>query len=148
MRARLLGHVQLFVTSWTIACEAPLSMGFSRQEYRVGCHSLLQGIFWTQGLNPRSPTLQADSLPAEPPADHRVSVKPTLFCGYNWRTIVHNTETNGPSCVIKKNFYLLKFSHYKLLFCFCFFSFWSLKNTKANLARDPLDPSVIICHLR
>ena len=34
---------------------------------RVGWHSLLQGIFPTQGSNPRSPTLQADSLPSEPP---------------------------------------------------------------------------------
>ena len=33
----------------------------------VGCHSLLQGIFPTQGLNPGSPILQADSLLAEPP---------------------------------------------------------------------------------
>ena len=33
----------------------------------VGCHSLLQGIFPTQGLNPESLVLQADSLPFEPP---------------------------------------------------------------------------------
>ena len=33
----------------------------------VGCHSLLQGIFPTQGLNPGLPALQADSLPSEPP---------------------------------------------------------------------------------
>ena len=47
-------HVQLFVIPWTIACQAPLSMGFSRQEYSrwVGCHSLLQGIFLIQVLNP------------------------------------------------------------------------------------------------
>ena len=32
--------------------QAPLSMGFSRQEYGMGCHLLLQGIFLTQGLNP------------------------------------------------------------------------------------------------
>ena len=30
------GHVQLFVTPWTVACQAPLSMGFSRQEYWSG----------------------------------------------------------------------------------------------------------------
>ena len=34
-----------------IAHQAPLSMGFSRQEYGVGSHSLLQGIFPTQGSN-------------------------------------------------------------------------------------------------
>ena len=38
-------------TPWTVAHQAPLSMGFSRQEYGVGCHFLLQGIFPTQGLN-------------------------------------------------------------------------------------------------
>ena len=40
-----------FVTLWTVARQAPLSMGFSRQEYGVGCHFLLQGTFLTQGLN-------------------------------------------------------------------------------------------------
>ena len=43
------------VIPWTVAHQAPLSMGFSRQEYGVGCHSLLQGIFPTQGLNPGLP---------------------------------------------------------------------------------------------
>ena len=43
--------VRLCVTLWTVTCQAPLSMGFSRQDYWVGCHSLLQGIFLTQGLN-------------------------------------------------------------------------------------------------
>ena len=44
-------HVRLFVTLWTVACQAPLSMGFSRQNTGVGCCALLQGIFPTQGLN-------------------------------------------------------------------------------------------------
>ena len=43
--------VQLFSTPWTVARQAPLSMGFSRQEYWVGCHALLQGIFLTQESN-------------------------------------------------------------------------------------------------
>ena len=37
-----------FATPWTVALQAPLSLGFSRQEY---CHALLQGIFPTQGSN-------------------------------------------------------------------------------------------------
>ena len=45
----LLSHVQLFATPWTIASQAPLSMEFSRQNTRVGCHSLLQEIFLIQG---------------------------------------------------------------------------------------------------
>ena len=38
-------------TPCSVAHQAPLSMEFSRQEYWSGCHSLLQGIFSTQGLN-------------------------------------------------------------------------------------------------
>ena len=40
-----------FATPWIAACQAPLSMGFSRQEYWSGCQFLLQGIFPTQGSN-------------------------------------------------------------------------------------------------
>ena len=39
--AQSLSHVQLFATPWTVACQAPLSMGFSRQEYWVGRRALL-----------------------------------------------------------------------------------------------------------
>ena len=45
-------HVRLIVTPWTVALQAPLSVGFSSENIRVGCHSLLQGIFPTQGLSP------------------------------------------------------------------------------------------------
>ena len=48
--ACMLSHVRLFVTLWTVARQAPLSLGFSRQEY-WSSHFLLQGIFPTQKLN-------------------------------------------------------------------------------------------------
>ena len=41
-------RVQLFETLWTVARQAPPSMGFSRQDIGVGCHALLQGIFRNQ----------------------------------------------------------------------------------------------------
>ena len=44
--------VWLFVPLLTVAFQVPLSMGFSRQEYWVGYHTLLQGFFPTQGSNP------------------------------------------------------------------------------------------------
>ena len=47
-----LNHVELFATPWTIAHQAPLSMGSPGKNTRLGCHFLLQGIFLTQGLNP------------------------------------------------------------------------------------------------
>ena len=43
--------VQLFVIPWTVALQAPLSMGFPSKSTGAGCHSLLQGIFPTQGWN-------------------------------------------------------------------------------------------------
>ena len=51
---------------WTVALQAPLSMGFSSKNTGVGCHFLLQGIFLTQGLKLcllHPPHWQADSLP-------------------------------------------------------------------------------------
>ena len=47
MKWKLLSHVQLFATLWTVAHQAPLSMGFSKEEYWSGLHALLQGIFPT-----------------------------------------------------------------------------------------------------
>ena len=46
-----LSHVQLFETQWTIACQAPLSMEFSRHIYWSGLPCPPPGIFPTQGLN-------------------------------------------------------------------------------------------------
>ena len=47
----MLSLVQLYMTPWTIALRALLSLGFSRQEYWSRLHSLLQKIFLTQGSN-------------------------------------------------------------------------------------------------
>ena len=52
-----------FVTPWTAACQAPLSMGFLRQEYWGGLPFPPPGIFPTQELNPFLLLWQADSLP-------------------------------------------------------------------------------------
>ena len=55
VKVKSLSPVQLFVTPWTVAYQTPPSMGFSRQDTGVGCHSLLQEIFPIQGLNPGLP---------------------------------------------------------------------------------------------
>ena len=63
-------HVQLFETLWTVAGQAPLSMGFSRQEYWSGFPCPPPGDLPDRGiepLSPESPALQVDSLPTEPP---------------------------------------------------------------------------------
>ena len=57
-----LSRVQLFAIPWTVAHQAPLSMEFSRQEYWSGLPSPSPGDLLDPGNEPRSPTLQADSL--------------------------------------------------------------------------------------
>ena len=56
-----------FVTPWTVACQALLSMGFSRQEYWSVVPFPPPGDLHDPGIEPRSPALQVDSLPAKPP---------------------------------------------------------------------------------
>ena len=51
--------VRLFVTLWTIACQAPLSMGFSRQEYLSGLPCPPPGDLPSPGIEPTSPTSPA-----------------------------------------------------------------------------------------
>jgi len=53
-------------TPWTVACQAPLSMGFSMQEYWSGLPFLSLGDLLNAGIKSRSPALQADSLPRTP----------------------------------------------------------------------------------
>ena len=63
MHAQSLTHFQLFATPWTIARQAPLSMGFSGQEYWDGLPFLPPGDLPDPGMELTSPALQADSLP-------------------------------------------------------------------------------------
>ena len=57
------------VTPWTAACQASLSMQFSRQGYWSGLPFPSPGDLPDPGIKPRSPELQADSLPSEPPGE-------------------------------------------------------------------------------
>ena len=61
-----LSCVRLFVTPWTVAHQAPPSMGFSRQEYWSGLPFPSSGDLPDPGIEPRSPALQADALTSEP----------------------------------------------------------------------------------
>ena len=62
MKVKLLSCVQLFATPWTVACQALPSMGFSRQEYWIGLLFPSAGDVPDPGIEPGSPTLQADSI--------------------------------------------------------------------------------------
>ena len=68
-------HVQLFATPWTVAHQAPPSMGFSRQEYWSGLPFPSPGDLPDPGIEPRSLALQMDSLPAEQPGKPTKSIQ-------------------------------------------------------------------------
>ena len=62
-----LSRVRLFATQWTVAYQAPLSMGFSRQYYQSGLPFPSPGDLPHPGIEPGSPALKVDSLPSESP---------------------------------------------------------------------------------
>ena len=71
---KLLGRVRLFAVPWTVACQAPPSMAFSRQECSSGSLFPSPGDLPNLGIEPRSSALQTDSLPTELPG------KPGIQC--------------------------------------------------------------------
>ena len=62
-----LSRVRLFAIPWTVAYQAPPSMGFSRQECWSGLLFTSPGDLANPGIEPGSPALQADALLSEPP---------------------------------------------------------------------------------
>ena len=67
VKVKLLSRVRLFATPWTVAHQAPPSMGFSKQEYWSGLPLPSPGDLPDPGIEPRSPAFQADALTSEPP---------------------------------------------------------------------------------
>ena len=95
----------LFVIPWSMACQAPLSMRFSWQEYWSGLHFLLHGIFLTWGLNPCFLLWQADSVPLS----HLRF--PSLLSGYP-------PESSPDPQTRRKTFKILAFIAIEVFFCY------------------------------
>ena len=66
-KVKSLSCVQLFVIPWTVAYQAPPSMGFTRQEYWSGLPFPSPGDLPDPGIEPGSPAFQAHTLTSEPP---------------------------------------------------------------------------------
>ena len=64
---KLLSCVRLFAIPWTVAYQAPPSMGFPRREYWSGLPFPSPGDLTDSGIRPGPPTLQSDTLQSEPP---------------------------------------------------------------------------------
>ena len=69
-KVKSLSRVRLFATQWTVDCQGPLSVGFSRQEYWNGLPFPSPGDLLNPGIEPRSPALRANTLPYEPLGKH------------------------------------------------------------------------------
>ena len=67
VKVKFHSRVPLFVTVWTVAHQAPLSMKFSRQEYWNGLPFPSPGDLPDPGIEPGSSALEADALISEPP---------------------------------------------------------------------------------
>ncbi|CAM9214564.1 unnamed protein product, partial [Rangifer tarandus platyrhynchus] len=93
----LLIRVQPFVTPWAVSSQAPLSMGFSRQEYWSGSPCPPPGDLPDLGIkptSPASPASQADPFPAEPPGEPK-----NTGVGYpSYLTAVHSLPCQILNC--------------------------------------------------
>ena len=94
MKAKSLSCVRLFATPWTVAHQAPPSMGFSRQEYWSGLSFPSPGDLPDTGIEPRSPALEADTLTSEPPGKP-VAVAPSYLINTNLDVAVKVFCTRG-----------------------------------------------------
>ena len=79
VKVKSLSRVLLFATPWTVAYQAPLSMGFSRQECWSGLPFPSPGDLPDPAIEPRSPALRADTLPSVSIEELQVSSKKALI---------------------------------------------------------------------
>ena len=86
-----LSRVLLFATPWTVACQAFLFMGFSRRQYWSGLPFPSPGDLPNLGTEPRSPALQEDALPSEPPGKSCHTQRSTKTINHN----VCSSQTGG-----------------------------------------------------
>ena len=94
VNVKLLSRIQLFVTLWTVAYQAPPPMGFSRQEYWSGFPFPSPENLPNPRIEPWSLILQADTLPSEPPGDELINLisDSSAFSKYSlyiWKFSVH-----------------------------------------------------------
>ena len=111
-KVKSLSCVRLFATLWTVARQAPPSLGFSRQEYWSGLPFPSPRDVPNPGIGPRSPTLQADALTSEAPGrkqhnregkkkkKHRIRALTTTPSGEISQMLTSATSEWGRHCCI------------------------------------------------
>ena len=125
-------RVQLFLTPWTVARQAPLSMEFSRQEYWSGLPLSSLEDLSNLGIESGSPALQVDSLPSEPPGKPTCIptvtklVYVTRFPHISYRSEIQMSwsKPTGP-CIVQE------LPLPPQMWCPCFFCFCLLSNSSS-----------------
>ena len=84
-----LSRVRLFGTLWTVAHQAPPSMGFSRQEYWSGLPFPSPEDLPDPGIKSRSPKLQAGALTSEPPGKPYTNMSTCMYTCIFLHTHIH-----------------------------------------------------------
>ena len=94
---------QLLVTPWTVACQAPLSMGFFRQKYWTRLPFPSPGNLSNPGIKPMSlasPAPLADSLPSEPPGEPHIHTDNGILLCRNNETLPFVTTWMDPEGIM------------------------------------------------
>ena len=118
-----LSHVRLSAIPWTVAHQATLSMGFSRQEYWSGLPVPSPGDLPDPGIKSRSPALQGDMLPSEPPGKSSSLLKNDRKCPSThgtlkkWEEYTTCKNANQPNYQILLIFHTLKDHSFPLRLC-------------------------------
>ena len=87
VKVKSLSHVWLFATPRTVVYQAPPSMGFFRLEYWNGLPFPSPEDLLNPGIEPGSPTLQADALSSEPPGRPNIWINNIFLCKIEQRAI-------------------------------------------------------------
>ena len=115
VKVKSLSRVRLFATPWTVAHQAPPSIGFSRQQYWSGLPFPSPGDLPNPGIEPGFPALEADALTSEPPG--KTLVQKDTHPSDHSSTIYNSQTGKQPNCSpadeqIKKIWYIYITKYY------------------------------------
>ena len=82
-----LSHIRLFATLQTVARQAPLTMGFSRQRYWSGLPCPPAGDLPDPGIEPMSPALAGGFFTTEPPGDNNSPISKAMTGTKTWLSV-------------------------------------------------------------
>ena len=138
VKVKLLSHVRLFGTPW-ITCQAPLSMGFSRQEYWSGLLFPSPGYLPNPGLNPRSPALAGGCFTTEPPGMPIMCLPTIIFLILYMRCLFMSGTRPGSS--------ILQTAIYPQLWQRTMVCFWKTQQMGSTVVIYPASHHTALCYI-